>query len=193
MSTFTPFVETLHLLLLGGFVLVTVSLLALSIHNRIRVQNVVAAWRPLSWRAFPIGPILFATAIVGFEVATLVAGRTIPPMLLLGYGIGGLSWFLAAWVSSVTIVSACGVVADIHRRDLCVAWGQVTDYFEFETCRKRGFVFFYKAEDGHTRRLEVEVPRKLMPLLREHIEWRLSPRFDASTEIPAPGSRTVNE
>jgi hypothetical protein len=193
MSGLTPFVETLHLLLLAGFVLVTVSLFGLSVHNRFRIQNVVAAWRPVSWRAFPMGPILFATAIVGFEVATLIAGRTIPPTLLLGYGIGGLAWFLAAWVSSVTIVSACGIVADIHRRDLCVAWGQVTDYFEFEKGRKRGFVFFYKEENGETRRLEMEVPRKLMPLLREHIDWRLSPRFEASSEVFAPGSRAMNQ
>jgi hypothetical protein len=192
MSGLTPLVEVLHLLLLSGFVLVTFALLVVSVHNRLRVQNVVASWRPASWSAFPLGPILFALVVVGFEVISLFSGRTIPPSLLLGYGAGSLAWFVAAYLSSITVVSECGIVADIHRRDMCVAWGQISDYFEFERGRKRGFVFLFRNEKGDTRRLEIDVPRKLMPLLREHIDWRLQSRFESSPHVPTRGSRALD-
>jgi hypothetical protein len=192
MQGLTPLIATIHMLLLAGFVIVTVALLGLSVVNRLRIRNAVATWRPTSWKAFPLGPILFTAVVVGFEVVSLLAGRTIPPTLLLGYGAGSLAWFAAAYLSSVVVVTECGVMADIHRRDLCIAWGQITDYFEFEKGRRRGFVFFYRADNGIAQRLDVDVPARLMPLLSEHVERRLQCRFE-SAELQTRRSRRALE
>lgn len=181
MSGLAPMLTTVHILLTAGFVLVTFALLGVSVLNRFRIRNVVVAWRPTSWQAFPLGPIVFGALIVGFEIITLLSGRSIPPSLLLGYGIGSVAWFIAAYLSSVIVVSECGIVADIHRRDQCVAWGQITDYFEFERGRRRGFVFLIRGDDGQARRIDLDVPRRLLPLLREHVDRRLQPRFEHLT------------
>jgi hypothetical protein len=182
MATHAPLLATVHLLLTAGFVVVTFALLGVSVVNRLRIRNTVVSWRPVSWHAFPIGPMVFGALLVGFEAVALLSGRSIPAFLLVGYGSGTLAWFAAAYLSSVVVVSECGVVADIHRRDLAISWRQVTDYFEFERGRRRGFVFLFKDEDGTARRMEVDVPRRLMPLLREHIACRLKVRFESASE-----------
>ncbi len=180
MSELASFLNILHVILTAGFVVVTCALLGISILNRIRVRAVVLAWRPGGFRSFPFGPALFALLIAGFEVIAVLSGGGIPTHLLIGYGAGSIAWFAAAWISSTALVSECGVVADIHRDDLFVSWGRVTDYFEFDNRRGRGIVLLHRCASGQQKRLELEVPDAMRCELIEIVDMHLRRRFDRS-------------
>lgn len=180
MSGIVPFLNILHLVLTAGFVVVTFALLGVSVLNRMRIRNTLLTWRPGAWRTLPYGPIFFAFLIAGFEVIALLSGRGVPVHLLAGYGAGSVAWFVASYVSSVVVVSECGIVADVYRRDTSVAWGRISDYFEFNCGRRRGFVFIHRDDDGSQRRLEIEVPARIYRELADLVDMQLRRRFEPS-------------
>ncbi|MFW5955586.1 MAG: hypothetical protein ACOCSK_02485, partial [Rhodothermales bacterium] len=83
-----------------------------------------------------------------------------------GYLLGSVAWFLASYLSTTVMVCECGIVADVHRRDRAVSWGQISDYFEFSRGLSRGFVILYRDGQNGQKRMELEVP------LRQHAEFR---------------------
>lgn len=174
MSDLVTFLNVLHLALTAGFVVVTFALLGVSILNRLRVRHAVFSWKPGRWRSIPLGPVVFALLIAGFEGIAVMSGRGIPVYLLAGYGAGSVAWFAAAYISSTVIVSECGIVANIHRRDHSVAWGRVLDYFEYRS----GFVFLYRDDQGKQARLQVEVPCRLRAELSDLVDYQLRHRFE---------------
>lgn len=180
MSGIVSFLNILHLVLTAGFVVVTFALLGVSILNRMRIRNTILTWRPGAWRTLPYGPIFFALLITGFEAIALLSGRGIPVHLLAGYGAGSVAWFLASYISSVVVVSECGIIADVHRRDASVAWGRISDYFEFNCGRRRGFVFLHRDDRNDQRRLEVEVPDSVYGELADLVDMQLRRRFETA-------------
>lgn len=161
MSIFESTLTILHLILTAGFVVITWAHFGISVLNRARIRNVILTWRPLPWRNFPYGPVLFALSILAVEVVARHAGSGIPTLLLFGYGMGAAAWFGAAWISGAAVVNDCGIFANIHSREGWMAWGRVMDYFEFSGRKGEGIVFIHRCNDHRPARMVLYVPEPI--------------------------------
>lgn len=178
MSGLVSTINFLHLVSAAGFLLVTFALLGVSAVNRLRLRRPLLAWRPLSIRTAPWAPLIFSVLIVAASAVAGASGQALPGYFLFGYALGSLAWLAASYISATVVICECGIVADVHRRDKAVAWGQVTDYFEIEKGCVSEFVFLHQDDDKRQRRLEVCVPRRLRDEFVAIVDVQLGTRVD---------------
>lgn len=168
---------TIHFVLLGAFLLVTMLLLVTSSGGLNRAPDVELFWRDVRAHAIPPGPAIFVSLMVLLLVATLAFDLGIYPLVPAGYLLGGLVWLVASVLTAAVVITHHGVI--VHGRDERhrVAWKQIVDYFKFDGERKKGYVLFYNDRTGRRRRVEVSVPPRhwddFEHLLSRYLDGRL--------------------
>lgn len=178
MSVTAEVLTTLHHILQFGFIGVTFLLMLVTLVNRLRVQQVLLAWRQGRWGGLPLWPTLFIGAVLAFFGVTAVTNQQFPLSIFAGYLIGGLFWFVAAWNSASVLITERGIIRDANQVEECaIAWEQVADYFEVPG-EASGYVFFYLDEHDIRRRLELPVPATQEDLFRDVLEAKVDARFD---------------
>jgi hypothetical protein len=169
--------ETVHSVLVIGFVAVTGSLLALTLVHRMRVRSVVLTWRSPRTATRPVWPILFIGLVLILYVFAANAVPDVPGTIFGGYLAGGVLWLMSSLASGSVMVTDFGVVREFGKPGDAVAWMQVEDYFEATDDSRTIFVFIYEAENGQHRRLEVPVPAghvdRFRRIIRAHVDDRI--------------------
>ena len=171
-----------HLVLLLGLIGAASLLLLVTVTNRLRLRRVLLSWRTGRLFGFPLWPSLFLAGMAGLTGYALGSGQLLDASLLAGYLAGGVCWFVAAWLTSSIVVTEYGFLRNVNCADQSVAWGQVVDYFEFATERRRGFVFFYMNGHGERCRLELPVPAGHYDAFREAVSRKLDARFEFAAQ-----------
>ncbi len=174
--------ETLHQILVGGFVAVTVLLLVVTLTNRLRTKDVILSWHPGPLLGVPRWPALFLGLLLAFLVFALLTQPHVPILIFGGYLLGGVFWFAAAFLASAFHVTQHGLVHQINRSGSAVAWGQVVDYFVAAREKEQRYVFFYLDETGSRRRLELHVPAACQEAFHRIVCAHLDARFDFAME-----------
>jgi hypothetical protein len=169
--------ETVHSVLVIGFVAVTGSLLGLTLVHRMRVRSVVLTWRSPRTATRPVWPILFVGLVLILYVFAANAVPDVPGTIFGGYVAGGVLWLMSSLASGSVMVTDFGVVREFGKPGDAVAWMQVEDYFEATDDSRTIFVFIYEAENGQHRRLEVPVPAghvdRFRRIVRAHVDDRI--------------------
>ena len=171
--------ETVHSVLVVGFVAVTGSLLALTLLHRLRVRGVVMTWRSPRTTSRPVWPILFIGLVLILYVFAANAVPDVPAAVFAGYIAGGFLWLMSSLLSGSVMVTDFGVVREFGKPGDAVAWMQVEDYFEASGAGKTTFVFLYEARDGIHRRLEVPVPVQHVDRFRRIVRAHVDDRIEA--------------
>jgi hypothetical protein len=182
MSVLSDMLSMLHVLVLGGFVLVTTLLAGLTAVNRLRIRHIRLSWRTGHFFALPLWPLLFIGVVLTFLFVAVYSSGEVPFALFAGYVGGGVLWFASAVMSSAVIVADCGVIANINRARQCVAWGQIIDYFECMQEDELRYAFFYADSSGIRRRLELRVPASCRAQFRAIVREKLSDRFEFAVD-----------
>lgn len=174
----TDSASALHLALLGGFVCVTVSLMLMTVANRVRLRRVVRAWPTGRVFGLPGVPLLFIAGIGAFMVHGFMTGRGAHVQLLVGYLVGGGCWLVAAYYTHMVVVTEFGLVTRLGRTVEAVAWGQVADYFRVEEAGQHRYVFFYTDAADARRRLALDVPARHAGAFELVVRTKLDARFE---------------
>lgn len=177
-AALAPVFETLHQLLVGGFVGVTALLLAVTVTNRLRTKHVILSWHSGPLFGLPRWPSLFLGLLLAFFVFALLTQSNVPILIFGGYLLGGVFWFSAALLASTFHVTQHGLVHQINRAGSAIAWGQVVDYFVAAKDKEQRYVFFYLDETGTRRRLELRVPAAYHEVFNNIVSAHLDARFD---------------
>lgn len=178
MSVTAEVLVTLHHILQVGFVGVTFLLMLVALVNRVRVQDVLLAWRPGRWGGLPLWPTMFIGAVLAFFALAAATQSQLPLTIFAGYLVGGLFWFVAAWNAAAVLITEQGIIRDAQQPEECaIAWAQIADYFEAPGDQPQ-YVFFYLDEHDMRRRLELSVPAAQEDLFREVLEAKVDARFD---------------
>lgn len=170
---------TLHFVLLGAFLLVTMLLLATSSGGLNRAADVELYWRDIRAHSLPIAPTIFVSVMTLLTVGALIVDLGIHPLIPAGYLVGGVLWMMASVLTAAVVVTQHGVI--VHGRDARhrVAWRQVVDYFQFGGDRRQGYVLFYVDRKGSRCRVEIVVPMKCREqfghILSRYVDTRLQP------------------
>lgn len=169
--------DTVHTVLVVGFVAVTGALLALTLMHRLRVRSVVLTWRSPRTGARPVWSILFIGLVLILYVFATNAVPDVPDAVFGGYVFGGALWLVSSLLSGSVVVTDFGMVREFGKPGDAVAWMQVEDYFEVADRSGTHFVFIYEAEDGLHRRLELMVPARHVDrfrrIVRSHVDDRI--------------------
>ncbi len=175
---------SLHLLLVLGLLGIASVLLLVTVTNRLRIRHTVLSWRRGPMWGLPIGPSIFVALIVGAAALAFALGRPLGVALLGGYLAAGLFWMISSYLSRSIIVTEYGLITNVNCSDLSVAWGQVVDYFTFDTGKRQGHVFIYVDPGGKRKRLEVAVPAAL----QEDFVLLVARKIDNRFELPVDRS-----
>lgn len=171
--------DTVHYAVLAAFVCVTFLLFAVSLINRLRIQQVRLVWytgRVFGWPAPPLAFLVLMAALMAFNA---YAGEPVAWSVLAGYVAGGLFWLAAGLLSTCVLATAYGLVAHVRGTTRMVGWGQVVDYFSGPEEAAGRYVFFY-LDDGTRRRLELRVPESSREAFRSLVQEKLDARFEYS-------------
>lgn len=175
-------IPTLHLALLGAFLLVTVLLLATSSGGLKRAADVALFWRDARVQPLPIAPLVFSGLMIALLVSTQVVELGIHPVLPAGYLLGGVFWYAASVLTPAVVVTEHGLIVYAKGGRHRFAWRQVADYFYFERERVSGFVFFYTDRDGRRHRVQVIVPARHRVQFDHHLSHYLDARMEQLPE-----------
>ncbi len=168
---------TLHVVLLGAFLLVTIMLLATSSSGLNRAADVDLYWRDARAHSVPTAPTIFVSVMVLLTMGSMIVDLGIHPLLPAGYLTGGVLWLMASVLTAAVVVTHHGVI--VHDRDVRhrIAWRQIVDYFRFENDQRQGYVLFYVDRASRRRRVEITVPirhrKKFARLLSRYLDSRL--------------------
>lgn len=168
----------LHAGILTVFVGATSVLMLTAVIHRLRVRRPLFVWRPRRLRGLPIAPTLFLLAVSGVFVASIAAGRPIPPHVLVGYPAGGVFWWIARWIARSKVVTEYGIIHDVTRISQAVSWSQMTDYFIASDGHGPYAAFFYSDDDGERRRLTLPVPPADLPTFKRLLSRKIDHRFE---------------
>lgn len=170
---------TIHFVLLGAFLLVTLLLLATSSAGLNRAADVNMFWRDVRAHAVPLAPAIFVSIMVLLTAVSFFVDLGIHPLLPAGYLAGGVLWLMASVMTAAVVVTQHGVIIQTREGRHRVAWRQVADYFRFENDRRKGYVLFYVDRRGRRRRVEITVParnyKEFERLLSKYLDSRLEP------------------
>ena len=182
MSVAAHVLTTLHLILLTGFLAVTLLLLLVTAYNRWRVRRVLLSWQRGRFYGLPVWPAAFLGAVLLFFGGAFVTGQVLPLSVFVGYLAGGVFWFVAGLLSASVLVTEQGVLQNANQTDEAVAWEQIVDYFEVSAGRKQRYVFFYLDPSDVRRRLEVTVPRAQSASFGKIVREKLDRRFGMTAQ-----------
>ena len=170
---------TIHLVLLGSFLLVTILLLASTSSGLNRAADVSLYWRDVRAHSLPLAPAIFVSIMALLTTASIVVDLGIHPFLPAGYLTGGMIWLVASVLTAAVVVTDHGVI--VHKKDVRhrIAWRQVVDYFRFENDYRQGYVLFYADRKRGRQRVEIDVPARhrvqFDQLLSQYLDSRLEP------------------
>ena len=170
---------TIHIVLLGSFLFVTILLLVSSSSGLKRAADVSLYWRDVRAHSVPLAPAIFVSIMVLLTASSIVVDLGIHPLLPAGYLMGGTIWLVASVLTAAVVVTDHGVI--IHKKDVRhrIAWRQVVDYFRFENARRQGYVLFYVDRQRGRCRVEINVPARhrvrFDQLLSQYLDSRLEP------------------
>ncbi len=170
--------DLLHGAVVLMFVAVTMLLVLVTAANRLRFREVYLLWGTGRLAGIPVLPALFLCLVVpllAFEVVSGSAGMVVRPVLLVGYVMGGVLWYVAAMISQTLMVTPAGIVRNLNRSGQAVVWTQIEDYFVDEV--ESRYVFIYHDAAGDRRRLEFSVPRPLRGRFRQIVAEKIDARF----------------
>ena len=170
--------NTLHIVLLIGFIGVTALLMLVTIANRLRVEGVLLAWRTGRLFGWPLWPSLFMGAVVLLMGYGLLFDTDVPIGVFVGYLLGGSFWFAAALLSTSIFVTEHGFIRNVSRAHEALTWAQVSDYFEVEQDEDRYYVFLVIDENNQRRRLELKVPLAQQVRFRQIVRAKLDARIE---------------
>lgn len=164
--------------LLAGFLFATVLLLAVTLHNRRRIRRRVCSWYPADRLPVPLGATAFLFVMGTFALMQWLGGAEPRIGLLAGYFAGGCCWWLSSYLRMPVLVTERGIVPDLNRPQLAIAWNQVVDYFEQRQADRHRYVFLYVDTEDRRRRFELDVPSEAAPSVRRLVSEMLDRRFD---------------
>ncbi|MFC2085861.1 hypothetical protein ACFLRO_01470 [Bacteroidota bacterium] len=183
----------LHSAVVLLFVTVTGLLLVVSAIRRRRMRNVKLSWASGKLFGLPLTPTIFLIVVVGLIGLKLVTEdytRSLSWVVLTGYLVGGMFWYIGAVLSTSVVVTDWGLSRRIRGKSDTLAWHDVTDYFTSDHARKSAYVFFRLDERGRKLRFDLEVPVTQRASFRDAVESKLDARFNYYVRRPA-GSRTL--
>ncbi len=168
-----------------GFAGVTITLLALTVRNRLRAPHAVLTWTDrLVWRS-ALWPLAF---IVLMGVCTVLAAGGNPSVevwQLAGLMLCGMCWLAAVVLAHTVIVTEEAIVVNVNHPEKSVVWDEVVDYFEGGPAPWH-YAFFYHNAAGRRVRQDVWVPRPLRRHFGQLVGELLEHRFE---EVSTPPSR----
>jgi hypothetical protein len=192
MNDTTNIWDILHGIVVLLFVAVTLLLVLVTAANRFRFREVYLLWGTGRLAGIPVLPALFLCLVVpllAFEVLNGSSRVVVHPLLLVGYVVGGVFWYMAAMISQTLMVTPAGIVRNLNRSGQAVVWSQVEDYFIDEA--ESRYVFIYHDATGDRRRLEFSVPRPLRGRFRQIVAEKVDARFTVVFRR-AYGKRALN-
>ncbi len=169
--------SVIHYGVLTAFVGITSVSMLVAVVARLRIRRPLLVWRTGPISRYPIGPSLFLVGVAGGLAYAFIAGRSVPPSVMIGYPAGGVFWFVATWLARSVVVTEYGLVHDLSRLHRAVAWSQIVDYAETTQDDGAHLIFFYRDEDDRQHRLDLPVPEACLRDLREIVHEKLDARY----------------
>jgi len=170
--------DTLHIILLIGFIGVTSLLMVITVANRLRMRGMLLSWRTGRFFGLPVWPMTFLVVVALLWGYSLAAGQPTPSGVFAGYLVGGLFWFVAILLANALVVTEVGIIRTMKRPRRMLAWGQVVDYFEVPNGDYHHYVFLYEDEAGVRRRFELKVPASRRDRFHRIVRAKIDARMD---------------
>ena len=180
MSDLPALLELLHRAVVLLFVAVTMMLMTVTLANRMRIRRVFFSWATGRLAGLPLLPTLFLALVVpafGYALFADSLHPSLQPLLLSGYLVGGIFWYVSALVAQSMTVTDFGLIRNVNRVGQAIAWGQVEDYFLSEAYGSCHYIFLYVDRQGERRRLELSVPRSYRDRFRQIVATKVDARF----------------
>ena len=163
----------------AGFAGVTITLLALTVRNRLHAPQAVLAWTDRRVFRNALWPLGF---IVLMGICTVLAASSDQPIALwqlAGSMLCGMCWLGAVVLSHTVIVTEEGIVTNLNHPERTVVWNDVVDYFEGGPAPWH-YAFFHHDSAGRRVRRDVWVPRPLRRAFGQMVDEMLEHRFEVS-------------
>ncbi len=170
--------DTLHMILLIGFIGVTSLLMLITVANRLRMRRVLLSWRTGYFFGLPLWPMAFLAVVALLWGYSLASGQPTPSGVFAGYLTGGVFWFIAILLANALVVTEVGIVQSMKRPRRMLAWGQVVDYFEVPRGDGHLYVFFFEDGAGVRRRFELKVPASRRDRFHRIVRAKIDARMD---------------
>lgn len=177
----------LHSALVLSFMGVTFLLMVVSAVRRSQLRKVRLSWGSGRLYGLPMIPTVFLSVVVGligFELASEGSGTPFGWMILLGYLMGGLFWYIGAILWTSVVVTDWGISRRRRGRLESIPWHEVSDYVARDEGRKTVYVLFRIDERGRKQRFELEVPPTRRALFKEVVESKLDARYNYYARRP---------
>jgi hypothetical protein len=181
MDEFLQSVIAVHGMVLGLFVCSTGLILGMTCVNRCRIRGVLFSWGRGRLFGLPMLQTLFLVAIVVVLAHALLSGETgriLTPLVLLGYLLAGIFWYVSAVLGETVIVTEYGLVSDVRRLTTSVSWSRVFDYVELPERASGHYAFLYADNSGGRKRVDIYVPHAFRDRFRALIRSKLDARFN---------------
>lgn len=171
--------QLLFLLAFVGFAGVTITLLVLTVRNRLSAPRAVMTWTDRKvWRS-ALWPLAFILLMGLGTVLTAGSGGPLTLWPLTGLMLCGMCWLSAVVLAHTVIVTEEGILPNLNHPERAVVWNDVVDYFEGGAAPWH-YAFFHHDAIGRRVRQDVWVPRPLRRAFGHLVEEMLNQRFEVT-------------
>ncbi|MDI6401784.1 hypothetical protein QLX67_07250 [Balneolaceae bacterium ANBcel3] len=173
--------STIHLIILGFFLIGMTVLSIVTIGNVLRLRNVKMSWKSGKLFGYPIFSTIFLLFSLAMTFLVTVYGEAGWLYPSLAYNMIGVSWFVTSMFVSKRYITDYGIVKNINDPSKTVAWTRITDYVEKKSGNRTMYVFFYpdyvnQESRGHIR-LDLMVPSGRRTEFERVIHHKLGRKF----------------
>ena len=189
--------QTLFLLTLVFFTIVTTLLTLYTVSNAVRLRNVKITWKDGKLKGYP----LFSTLFLSFCLVYFGAHAWFQDFAYIEYFLcytwAGLNWFVSSFLMTKCYITDYGIVKNINDPSQTVPWSELSDYFVRKEKDGVHYSFIYRAPNFTTglelSRLELTVPNAVYPSFEKMLKNKLGRRFDYSSASVASIYRQLNQ